>query len=82
MQHIPKADLNDFRSGDPQTKERFVQHIGSSFKEIGFLALRGHFLNAELQEELKANTKLKAVEDKEGIPVSVRNMQKEELLAI
>ncbi|MGA0047911.1 MAG: isopenicillin N synthase family oxygenase [Flavobacteriia bacterium] len=52
MQHIPKADLNDFRSGDPQTKERFVQHIGSSFKEIGFLALRGHFLNAELQEDL------------------------------
>lgn len=52
MQKIPQADLNDFLSDDEKRKADFVQHIGTSFKEIGFLALRGHFLEASLQEDL------------------------------
>jgi isopenicillin N synthase-like dioxygenase len=43
MQHIPQANLNDFLSEDPDRKAAFVQHVGASFKEIGFLALKGHF---------------------------------------
>ena len=52
MQHIPQADLTDFLSGNPARKNAFVQHIGSSFQEIGFLALKGHFLEERLQEDL------------------------------
>jgi isopenicillin N synthase-like dioxygenase len=52
MQHIPQADLTDFLSGNPAQKNAFVQHIGSSFQEIGFLALKGHFLEESLQEDL------------------------------
>jgi isopenicillin N synthase-like dioxygenase len=52
MQHIPQADLTDFLSGNPAQKNAFVQHIGSSFQEIGFLALKGHFLEEPLQKDL------------------------------
>ena len=52
MQHIPQADLNDFLSDDPMRKEAFVQKIGAAFQEIGFLALRGHYLTKELQQQL------------------------------
>jgi len=52
MQHIPQADLNEFLSDDPMRKDAFVQKIGAAFQEIGFLALKGHFLDAELQDQL------------------------------
>ena len=52
MQYIPQADLNEFLSEDPVRKEAFVQHIGTAFQEIGFLALKGHLLDAALQEKL------------------------------
>ena len=52
MQHIPQANLKDFLSNDPKLKNKFVQHIGASFQEIGFIALKGHFLEEQLQEDL------------------------------
>ena len=52
MQHIPQADLNEFLSDEPARKAAFVQQIGEAFQEIGFLALKGHFLDAVLQEQL------------------------------
>ena len=52
MQHIPQADLNEFLSDDPVRKAAFVQQIGEAFQEIGFLALKGHFLDTVLQEQL------------------------------
>ncbi len=52
MQYIPQADLNEFLSEDPVRKAAFVQHIGTAFQEIGFLALKGHLLDAALQEKL------------------------------
>ena len=52
MQHIPQANLNDFLSEDPDRKAAFVQHVGASFKEIGFLALKGPLLEEKLQEDL------------------------------
>ena len=45
MQNIPSVDLRDFFSGDPERKQKFVNEIGSAFEYIGFVALKGHFLD-------------------------------------
>ncbi len=52
MKNIPQADLNEFLSKDPKRKAAFVKHIGASFQEIGFLALKGHFLEEDLKVDL------------------------------
>ena len=52
MQNIPKADLNEFLSGNSSKKTAFVKKIGTAFQEIGFLALKGHFLEDKLQDAL------------------------------
>lgn len=52
MQNIPSVDLRDFLSDDPARKQKFVNEIGSAFEDIGFVALKGHFLNDQLVEEL------------------------------
>tara|TARA_Y100000992_G_C21269717_1_gene495977 strand:- start:1202 stop:2152 length:951 start_codon:yes stop_codon:yes gene_type:complete len=52
MQNIPKADLNEFLSGNSNKKTAFVKKIGTAFQEIGFLALKGHFLEDKLQDAL------------------------------
>ena len=54
MQNIPSVDLGDFLSNDPQRKEKFVNEIGAAFEDIGFVALKGHFLDKKLVEELYA----------------------------
>lgn len=57
MQKIPSVDLRDFTSEDPEQKEAFVARIGEAFENIGFVALRGHFLSEELVERLYASVK-------------------------
>jgi isopenicillin N synthase-like dioxygenase len=52
MQKIPQADLSAFLSNDKSLQNEFVQKIGNSFEEIGFLALKGHFLDSDLQASL------------------------------
>ena len=52
MQNIPSVDLRDFLSDDPKRKQKFVNEIGSAFENIGFVALKGHFLDDQLVEEL------------------------------
>ncbi|MDA9843322.1 isopenicillin N synthase family oxygenase [Flavobacteriaceae bacterium] len=52
MQKIPQADLSAFLSDDKSLQNEFVQKIGNSFEEIGFLALKGHFLDSDLQASL------------------------------
>ncbi len=52
MKNIPKADLKEFLSEDSHRKSKFVQFIGNAFQEIGFIALKGHFLEEILQEKL------------------------------
>ena len=52
MKNIPKADLKEFLSEDSHRKSKFVQFIGNAFQEIGFIALKGHFLEDILQEKL------------------------------
>lgn len=52
MQQIPSVDLRDFLSDDPARKQKFVNEIGKAYEEIGFVALKGHFLDNQLVENL------------------------------
>jgi isopenicillin N synthase-like dioxygenase len=57
MQNIPSVDLRDFLSGDPERKQKFVNEIGKAYEDIGFVALKGHFLDDKLVDELYAEVK-------------------------
>lgn len=52
MTNIPSVDLADFLSDDPKRKQSFVDAIGLAYEEIGFVALKNHFLSDELVEAL------------------------------
>ena len=52
MNNIPSVNLNDFTSGDPIRKQKFVDEIGKAYEEIGFVALKGHFLDDTLVDNL------------------------------
>ncbi len=57
MNNIPSVDLADFLSDDPKRKEKFVNEIGKAYEEIGFVALKNHFLSDALEEELYKEVK-------------------------
>ncbi|GAB2770020.1 2-oxoglutarate and iron-dependent oxygenase domain-containing protein [Actinomadura fibrosa] len=57
MQNIPSVDLADFLSDDPQRKQKFVNEIGKAYEEIGFVALKNHFLSDDLVDELYKEVK-------------------------
>lgn len=57
MENIPSVDLSDFLSGDESRKQKFVKEIGEAYEEIGFVALRGHFLSDKLSENLYKDVK-------------------------
>ncbi|WP_047414889.1 isopenicillin N synthase family oxygenase [Cellulophaga sp. Hel_I_12] len=57
MSYVPSVDLQDFVSGDPKRKEKFIKEIGSAFEDIGFVALSGHFLPQQLVDDLYAEIK-------------------------
>ncbi len=57
MTKIPSVDLRDFLSDDPARKQKFVNEIGKAYEEIGFVALKGHFLDTELTENLYKEVK-------------------------
>lgn len=57
MNIIPSVNLNDFISGDAAKKQQFVKEIGKAYEDIGFVALKGHFLNNALVENLYAEVK-------------------------
>ncbi len=57
MQNIPSVDLRDFLSDDPARKQKFVNEIGKAYEEIGFVALKGHFLDDKLVERLYAEVR-------------------------
>jgi isopenicillin N synthase-like dioxygenase len=52
MQQIPSVDLRDFLSDDPARKQKFVNEIGRAYEDIGFVALKGHFLDDKLVGDL------------------------------
>lgn len=73
MSIVPSVNLEDFVSGDSKRKEKFIKEIGSAFENIGFVALRGHFLSeqlvADLYDEIKQFFKLSQdVKDAYEIP--------------
>ena len=52
MNAIPSVNLQDFISGDPIRKQKFIDEIGKAYQEIGFVALKGHFLDDTLVDNL------------------------------
>jgi len=57
MQNIPSVNLSDFLSDIPEKKQKFVNEIGKAYEEIGFVALKGHFLDDALVENLYSEIK-------------------------
>ncbi|MCX7549689.1 isopenicillin N synthase family dioxygenase [Xanthomarina sp. F2636L] len=57
MNNIPSVNLNDFTSGDPVRKQKFVDEIGKAYEDIGFVALKGHFLDDALVDKLYSEVK-------------------------
>ncbi|MBN8653971.1 MAG: isopenicillin N synthase family oxygenase [Cytophagales bacterium] len=54
---IPSLDLADFTSGDAQRKNNFVQQLGSAYNNIGFVAIKNHYLTDELSAKLYSTIK-------------------------
>ncbi|WP_369996138.1 isopenicillin N synthase family dioxygenase [Winogradskyella sp.] len=52
MDRIPSVDLKDFLSENPERKQKFIDEIGKAYQDIGFVALKGHFLDDELVDRL------------------------------
>ncbi|MBT6377100.1 MAG: 2-oxoglutarate and iron-dependent oxygenase domain-containing protein, partial [Flavobacterium sp.] len=52
MNKIPSVNLADFLSNDNSKKQQFIDDIGHAYENIGFVALKGHFLDETLVEEL------------------------------
>ncbi|TYB76635.1 isopenicillin N synthase family oxygenase [Bizionia gelidisalsuginis] len=57
MNSIPSVNLEDFISGDPERKQQFINEIGIAYQDIGFVALKGHFLDETLVERLYGEIK-------------------------
>ncbi|MEX2349753.1 MAG: 2-oxoglutarate and iron-dependent oxygenase domain-containing protein [Flavobacteriaceae bacterium] len=57
MTNIPSVDLADFLSEDPKRKQKFVDEIGKAYEEIGFVALKNHFLDDKLVDNLYKEVK-------------------------
>jgi len=49
---IPSLDLADFTSGDPVRKKKFVEALGEAYNNIGFVAIRNHYLTDDLSNKL------------------------------
>ena len=57
MKNIPSVDLNDFLSNDIDKKKAFVNKLGKAYNEIGFVALKGHFLDESDIKEVYSSIK-------------------------
>ncbi|MFT5791427.1 MAG: isopenicillin N synthase-like dioxygenase [Candidatus Azotimanducaceae bacterium] len=57
MEKIPSVDLSDFLSDNADRKQQFVNEIGKAYEEIGFVALKGHFLSDSLIKNLYSEIK-------------------------
>ena len=49
---IPSLDLADFYAASPERKQKFVAALGAAYHNIGFAAIKNHFLTASMQERL------------------------------
>lgn len=57
MNKIPSVNLLDFLSDNPKIKQQFVTEIGHAYESIGFVALKGHFLDHSLVDALYKEVK-------------------------
>jgi isopenicillin N synthase-like dioxygenase len=57
MNKIPSVNLEDFLSNDPIRKQKFINEIGNAYETIGFVALKGHFLDDTLVRNLYSEVK-------------------------
>ncbi len=64
---IPSLDLANFTSGDPEKKKKFVNDLGEAYNNIGFVAIRNHYLSDALSEKL-----YKAIKDFFALPDSIK----------
>lgn len=54
---IPSLDLADFTNGSQSSRNKFVQDLGRAYNQIGFVAIRNHYLTDELSAQLYAAVK-------------------------
>lgn len=54
---IPSLDLADFTNGNAQRKTKFVEQLGSAYNNIGFVAIKNHYLTDELSANLYSTIK-------------------------
>ena len=57
MANIPSVDLKNFLSDDQSLKQDFVNKLGKAYQDIGFVALKGHFLKDSDIENIYINAK-------------------------
>ncbi|MEX0966079.1 MAG: 2-oxoglutarate and iron-dependent oxygenase domain-containing protein [Bacteroidia bacterium] len=65
---IPSIDLADFTSGDQKLKQAFVDKIGVAYEDVGFVAVKNHFLNPQLAKKLYSQ-----VQHFFSLPAQVKN---------
>ena len=51
---VPSLDLAHFVDGTEEQKKKFVQDLGQAYNNIGFVAIKNHFLTDDLSEKLYA----------------------------
>ena len=49
---VPSLDLADFNSDDDARRKKFVQDLGDAYNNIGFVAIKNHYLTDELSQKL------------------------------
>lgn len=49
---VPSLDLSDFDSDDPVRRKKFVESLGQAYQNIGFAAIRNHYLSESLSQKL------------------------------
>ncbi|MBX2964558.1 MAG: isopenicillin N synthase family oxygenase [Cyclobacteriaceae bacterium] len=49
---VPSLDLADFTSGDEAKKKKFVADLGAAYNNIGFVAIKSHYLTDDLSAKL------------------------------
>lgn len=54
---IPSLDLADFTKGNAGQKKAFVEKLGEAYNNIGFVAIKNHYLSDQLQERLYTSVK-------------------------
>lgn len=57
MKRIPTVDLSNFLSNDKVKKQDFVTALGKAYEDIGFVALKNHFLDEALVTKLYSEVK-------------------------